>query len=187
MIVRWEQPLIIKRRKRAIVRGGLDKFLRSNPVVEGSLADILLSVPNSLIVHVDPKITRTGDFVNRSYLSTPLLGQNYNDGIDFQLRGKIIVQRVWEKKGPWVLFRPPGEDYKTFHLMNTKMKGVIAPEFQRTPDFKNFNGNIFVYTGDPNQIFADFEKVGYSFSNEEMPDKLYDNYEELIIRTLEGS
>lgn len=163
--------------------GELDKFIKSNKQVKDSLADLLLKTPNSVILHADPERKRRIDEVlTGRYLDLRLMGQNFNEGADGTLRYRLIVQDVNEGRGPWVLFDPEG-NYKTFHLMHHRASRTVFPRYLKIPDMENFEGERFVYIGRTDKVFSDFRKKGYSFSDDEMPETIYDHYEDLLINS----
>src|SRR3989344_4954288 len=128
----------------------IDEFFGVAKHFEGSLVELLLNRESTVIYHIDFNyIGRLGD---ESFLRPVLLGANYHKGHS-EGRYKIIVQNVFERKGPWVLFRPPGSNNKTFYLQDVSLPGLVKPEFGEVEVNPLKIRNRYLHRGNSSAIF----------------------------------
>lgn len=153
-----------------------DKYFEAGEDFKDGLADLLLENDSTAVFHVDPKrLSYLGDPKNpvKIFMKPVLLGVNYHHG-NSDGDYKIIVQNIPERKGPWVLFRPPGSKEKAFYLQD--VTPVISD-----PRFKEDVANPlkikrhYLYRGDPLKIFKAFEEKGFNFVDKPMSKEHYDN------------
>lgn len=149
----------------------IEDYFRTGWHPECDLAQLLLENESTVVYHVDP--SRLDAFGRVEEL---LLGVNYHYA---HSEGwyTIVVQNIPERRGQWVLFRPPGSEETTFYLDRV---GAHMRRFK--PEFEEMEANPgkveqrFLYKGDPLQIFTDFQAQGFRFVDTPMPD---DRYQEL--------
>jgi hypothetical protein len=160
----------------------LDAYFGGQWHPERTLADVLLENDATAIYHIDP--TRfwsfPEDYQGRPHLRPLLLGVNYHLGHS-EGDYKVVVQNIPQRKGPWVLFRPPSSDEHSFYLQNLVYTGH-APEFSE--DVANIPkiNDFYLFRGDPLQIFADFQARGFTFRDEPMPTSRYSELMELAFQ-----
>src|SRR3989338_2219698 len=114
-----------------------DGIFSEHPKFGGTLADLLLGNEATAVLHVGPaQVGFLGtDPENREnqFVRTLLLGVNYHErrGMGHsEGRYKIVVQNIPERKGPYVLFRPPNSGETTFYLQDMVFPALTEPEFE---------------------------------------------------------
>lgn len=154
----------------------LDEYFRKGEPVNQTLAELLLNNDSAAIFHVEPSRTRT--IREQEYMEPLLLGVNYHKAHS-EGDYKIIVQNIPERRGPWVLFRPPSSDEHTLYLQSL-IPGIGKPKFKDNVANPNKHfGCFYLFSGNPLQIFEDFKKKGFSFVDHAMPEGHYEHLERL--------
>ncbi len=157
----------------------LEEYMKKGEPINQTLAELLLSTDSAAVFHVDP--TRTKTLGEQTYMEPLLLGANYHKAHS-EGDHKIIVQNIPERRGPWVLFRPPGSDEHIFYLQHL-MPGIVEPKFEE--DVANPNkhfGCFYLFCGDSLQIFEDFRSQGFDFVDHTMTEEHYEHLEDLSWR-----
>jgi hypothetical protein len=135
---------------------------------DGSLADLLLGNESTVVYHLNKSITN--QFRGQKEIRPILLGANCHRGHS-EGNYKIIVQNIPERKGPWVLHRPPGSEEKTFFLQDMVFPGMIKPKFEENQAAPAKVRKYYLHKGDPLEIFDSFKKSGFSFVDAPMTEE----------------
>jgi len=162
-----------------------DKIFSGRPKFDGTLADLLLNNEATSVFHVDPTQvdflgTEPEDKENQ-FVRTILLGVNYHRG---HSKGdyKIVVQNIPERKGPYVLIRPPNSNETTFYLQDMTFPYSVEPQFQEDVSTPGKIRKSYLHRGDPLQIFKDFEAKCFTFIDGKMDEAHYDRLVRLVHR-----
>lgn len=162
--------IIILRRSSLVPWREIEGYFRNNDWhYPGDLAELLLENESTAVYHIDPSRV---DFMGRT--ERLLLGVNYHYGHS-EAQYTIAVQNIPERRGQWVLFRPPGSEESTFYLdrVGAHMR-CYGPQFEDEVVNLGKIEHMFLYRGDPLQIFVDFQAKGFSFVDTPMPDARYE-------------
>ncbi len=165
-----KQLIVWRRAYDKIEPSNIDDYFEKGEEYQGSLATLLLENESTAIFHVDND--RTFKMGDQDYMEAFLLGVNYHDGHS-EGDYKIVVQDVAEEKGPWVLFRPPGSDERTFYLQHPVFPGLYNPKFEKNVANPLKIKHFYLFRGNPKKTFEDFEVAGYNFVNDAMPEEEY--------------
>ncbi len=157
-------------------------FVESAPK-EGTLAELLLNHESTAIFHVDPE--RTSEAGGHHFVKPILLGVNYHYGHS-EGDYKIVVQNIPEQKGPYVLFRPPGNEEKTFYFQHLVFPGLFPPKFEDSVAAPLKIHHYYLFQGNPLQIFDDFRKAGFEFREQAMSEEHQDRLYTLAIEAREA-
>ncbi|MBS3116538.1 hypothetical protein J4421_02980 [Candidatus Woesearchaeota archaeon] len=139
--------------------GELDGIVAQAARFSGTIARLLLDNESTALYHLDPAIVTPWD---DTYIQPLLLGVNYHHGHS-EGRHKIVVQNVPERKGPWILFKPPGSTEDTFYLQDLTCPGVIEPRFEEEVANIGKIQQSYLHIGDPLAIFEQFKVEGFKF------------------------
>lgn len=157
-------------------------FERGEEFISGTLADLLLDNDQTAVFHVDANRTQTlgspEDPPAITYMKPLLLGVNYHMGHS-EGNHKIVVQNVPERKGPYVLFHPPGSRERKFYLQDVAFPRSCKPKFEEDVANPLKIRRFYLFRGDPLQIFRDFKRAGYKFKDKAMSERHYDNLGDL--------
>ncbi len=144
----------------------LDAVFRDSRGFDGSLASLLLALTSTAVYHVDPARV---DMAGRA---VPFfLGVNYQDGHS-EGAHKIVVQRINDAQGQYLLFAPPGDLERRFYH-----QGVYsgrAPHIEQDVDSPGKIQRRFLFRGDSEEIFDDFKNKGFTFLEEPMSREMYE-------------
>lgn len=148
-----------------IIPGKLDAFFDSAHPAEGTLAEILLQNEATAIYHLNPQ--NLGRLRGKNFVKPLLLGANYHNGHS-EGDHKIIVQDVVSRRGPWVLFKPPGSEEKTFYLQHMVFPSSNEPRFEEEVANPLKIKRRFLHHGNPDAIFNAFRELGFDFVDKAM-------------------
>lgn len=166
-LIMWEHPYEQINPKK------IDEYFEKGKEFERNLSDLLLENFSTAIFHVCPKrLDYLGDSKNpiKTFMQPLLLGVNYHKGHS-EGDYKIVVQNLREKKGPWVLFRPPNLNEDTFYLQDMVFPRIVKPKFEENVCNPLKINNFYVFRGDPLRIFEDFKRRGFKFVDEPMSEE----------------
>jgi hypothetical protein len=136
----------------------VDAFFRNDPY-EGLIVDLLLNTESCAVMHVGE--TNTSPFRQGTY-DLSLLGVNYTNGHSEGMY-KIVVQDVEERRGPWVLYRPPGSKNKIFTLQDVSIPSLPGV-FSKAPANIRKIDTWYIARGDAQDIFREFSQRGFRFN-----------------------
>ncbi|MBI2106352.1 hypothetical protein HYT57_00030 [Candidatus Woesearchaeota archaeon] len=155
----------------------LERLFEREERFQGTLAELLLNNPATVVYHVDPETTYShGD---AKYVEQLILGANYHNSVDGGDH-KIIVQHIPERKGPWVFFiPPPGSNEKVFHLQDLNLLTGVAKFQEMVHDSVAKIKRFYLHRGNSLQIFEDFKARVFSFVDKAMPEERYEELEGL--------
>lgn len=146
----------------------LDEIFAKAKKYPDSLVDLLLNNESTAVYHLDPTNTYClGDKSNPVFIRPVLLGVNYHEGHS-EGAYKIVVQNIPKRKGPWVLFKPPGSREDTFYLQNMILPEIWKPEFREEVDNVLKISKRYLHKGDPLDIFLQFQEAGFKFVDKPM-------------------
>ncbi len=151
-----------------------DVFDKGRPF-ESNFVDLLFNNLDCVVYHVDP--SNIGKLREDSFIRPVMMGVSYRFGHS-ECKNKTLINDVSSRRGPFVLFNPPGANQKTFYLQHPYL-----PSFK--PEFEEYESNPlkiegrFLYLGDAFKIFEDFKKKGYDFKNYPMDLNKWDELENL--------
>ncbi len=160
----------------------LERLFAETAPKEGTLAELLLNHESTAIFHVDPE--RTSEAGSQHFVKPILLGVNYHHGHS-EGDYKVVVQNILEQKGPYVLFRPPGSEEKTLYLQDLVFPTTFPPKFKEQVDNPMKIHHYYLFRGEPLQVFDDFRKAGFNFSEQAMTNEHYVQLEKLTERAQE--
>ena len=143
----------------------LDEYFEKGEWFNGTLAELLLQNERTAVYHIDPERTFFLGDVNEYYKQL-FLGANYNGNAHSEGKYRIVVQNVQERKGPYVLFNPPGANERTFYLQSVDR--LFEPKFEEMCPVPGKILSWYLCRGNPLQIFEDFRNLGFSFKDEPM-------------------
>ena len=110
-----------------------ERIFQEHSKFNGNLADLLLDNEATAVFHVDSTLIVNPEDIRTQHARALLLGVNYHEqhGMGHsEGYHKIVVQNIPERKGPYVLFRPPGYDEDTFYLQDMVFPDLAEPQFQ---------------------------------------------------------
>lgn len=159
-----------------ISSGRFDDYFNEMEKFNGSVTDLLLNNDSTVVYHLDKN--RINSNFPEPCLRPLFLGANYHDGHsegDF----KIIIQDVVNRRGPWVLFRPPGSNERIFYLQNMVFPHNFKPKFEEDVENPGKIDNFYLIRGNPLEVFDIFRAVGYEFVDHPISKNLFDELEKL--------
>ena len=142
---------------------------QSKQVYNGPLSDLLLNNKSTAVYHLSASnIGLLGE--DLKFVEPMLLGVNYHEGHS-EGKHKIVVQNIPQRKGPWVLHRPPGSEEKTFFLQDMVFPRMMPPTFNQFVDAPLKINKYFLHRGNPLEIFESFKDAGFSFEDKAMTEE----------------
>lgn len=148
---------------------------------DGSLARLLLNSPATAVYHLSASNQRSlGIHAGEGlYIPQILLGVNYSGGAHSEGEHKIVIQDVATRRGPWVLYAPPGSHERTFYLQDVVFPHHVLPRFDESEDAPLKIRRRFYHSGDPMEIFKHFQALGYEFVDHTISEGRLDELEDL--------
>lgn len=145
----------------------LDEFFSLPTMHHDNFVDLLLDGESIAVYHLDPDNVRylgnpQTDPYATPYVQPLLLCANYHNGHS-EGDHKIIIQNIPDKKGPWVLYRPPGSHNSTFHFHDVVFPDQLEPKFEEEVANPLKILYRYLHKGDPLEIFEQFREAGFDF------------------------
>ncbi len=169
-LIKWEIPYD------KIEPGNMQDYFKRGERTSDTLADLLLKSDSTAIFHMDPnRLAHLGDPKNpvKTYMRPLLLGVNYHRGHS-EGGYKIVVQDIPQRKGPWVLFRPPGSNEDTFYLQDVIFPGIVRASFSEDVANPLKIKRFYLCSGNPLEIFESFQRRGFKFVDQPMSEEHYE-------------
>ena len=160
-----------------------NKIFSERPKINGTLADLLLNNEATAVFHVDPtQVSFLGtdpEDKENQFVRTLLLGVNYHGGHS-EGDYTIVVQNIPERKGPYVLIRPPDSNEMAFYLQHMVFPTSMEPKFQEHVANPQKIHRYYLHRGNPLQIFEDFRAKGFTFVDGRMDPTHFDRLCDLV-------